>query len=159
MWEIKGEDFKPHTTNREQNHGKTPGQWTPRQDGKTDVPDETHAWPLGQGKQTQEQNQTEMLREQLLGLLRDPVEIIIKMRTHEVVTTKESYPPQLIHWTCWVSLDVSFGWNTGDGVMTAHALVMEAMVSWLATELLLHATQWFWACPEIKDTTNSLCPQ
>ena len=72
---------------------------------------------------------------------------------------KGKLPPQLIHWTCWVSLDVSFGWNTGDGVMTAHALVMEAMVSWLATELLLHATQWFWACPEIKDTTNSLCPQ
>ena len=91
-WEIKGEDFKPHITNREQNHRTTPGQWTPRQDGKTDVPDETHAWPLCQGKQAQEQNQTEMLREQLLGLLRDPMEIIIKMRTHEIVTTKESYP-------------------------------------------------------------------
>lgn len=63
-----------------------------RQDGKTDVPDETHAWPLCQGKQAQEQKQTEMLREQLLGLLRDPVEIILKMMTHEIVTTKESYP-------------------------------------------------------------------
>ena len=123
-WEIKGEDFKPHTTNREQNHGTTPGHWTPRQDGKTDVPDETHAWPLGQEKQTQEQNQTEMLWEQLLGLLRDPVEIIIKMRTHEVVTTKESYPHSSytglagLAWMC--HLDEHKRWHhdspcTGDG--------------------------------------------
>lgn len=67
----------------------------------------------------------------------------------------KSYPHNSYNWTCWVSLDVSLGWNTR-WHRYSHALVMKAMVSWLATKLSLHATQWSWACPEIKDTTNIL---
>lgn len=97
-WEIKGEDFKSHITNREQNHGTIPRQWTPRQDGKTDVPDKTHAWLLCQGKQTQEQNHTEMPREQLLGLPWPDGNN--KNENSWNYNYKRKLPPQLIHWTC-----------------------------------------------------------
>lgn len=115
-WEIKGEHFKPQITNREQNHRTTAQQWTFRQDGKTDVPDETHARRLCRGKQTQEQNHTEMSWEQLLGR-RDPMEII-KMRTHEIITTKESYPHNSytglagLAWMCHLD-------DSQDGIITA----------------------------------------
>ena len=110
-WEIKGEDFKPHITNREQNHRTTPGQWTPRQDGKTDMPDETHAWLLYQGKQAQEPHHTEMLPGQLLGL---PWSHGNNNKDENPwnYNYKRKLSPRLIHWTCWVRLDVSLGWNT-----------------------------------------------
>ena len=65
-------------------------------DSKTRWPDrcarqETHAWRLGQRKQTQEQNHTEMLREQFLGC-RDSMQIIIKIKTHGIITTKKVTP-------------------------------------------------------------------
>lgn len=132
-WEIKGEDFKPHITNREQNHRTTPRQWTPRQDGKTDVPDETQAWLLYQGKQAQEQNHTEMLRGQLLGL---PWSRGNNNKDENPwnYNYKESYPHSSytgLAGLAWMyHLD-----ETRDGVIIAHALVMEAMVSWLAIKL------------------------
>lgn len=115
---------------------------------------ETHAWLRCQGKRTQERNHTEMLWEQLLGLPW-PNGNNRKNKNPWNYNYKRKLPPQLIHWTCWVSLDVSLGWDTR-WHRYSHALVMKAMVSWLATELSLHATQRSWAGPEIKDTTNIL---
>lgn len=62
------------------------------------------------------------------------------MRTHEIITTKESYPHNSytglagLAWMCHLD-------GRQDGIITGHALVMEAMVSGLATKLSLHATQ------------------
>lgn len=126
-------------------------------DSKTGWQDQTrdrHAWLLCKEKQTQGKKQTEMLQEQLLGLLW-PNANNNKNENPWNYNYKRKLPPQLIHWTCWVSLDVSLD-GTQDGIIKAHALVMEAMVSWSATKVSLHATQWSWACPEIKDTTNTL---
>lgn len=68
------------------------------------------------------------------------MKIKTKTRTHEIITTKESYPHN-----AYIELDglalMCHLDETQDGIITAHALVMEAMVSWVATKLSLHATQ------------------
>lgn len=71
---------------------------------------ETHAWLPCRGKPTQEQNHTQTLREQLLGLLW-PDGNNNRNENSWNYNYKGKLPPQLIQWTCWVSLDVSFGWN------------------------------------------------
>lgn len=139
-WEIKGEHFKPRITNREQNHRTTARQWTPTQDGKTDVPDKRHmldCWAKG----SKHKNKTIQRYESSSWGLPWPNGNNRKNENPWNYNYERKLPPQLIHWTCWVSRDVSLGWNTR-WHRYSHALVMKAMVSWLATKLSLHATQW-----------------
>lgn len=91
-WEIKGEHFKPHITNREQNHRTRARQWTPRQDGKTDVPDKRHMLDCGAKGSEHKNETTQRCCESSSWGCHDPMELIGKTRTREIITTKESYP-------------------------------------------------------------------
>lgn len=91
-WEIKGEYFKSHITNREQNHRTIPRQWTPRQDGKTDMPDQRYMLDCRAKESKHKNKTTHRCCESSSWGYCDPMEIIIETRTHEIITTKESYP-------------------------------------------------------------------
>lgn len=123
----KGRGFQT-TYYREQNHRRTPRQWTPRQDGETDVPHKRHMLDC-YAKESKHRNKTiqRCCKNSSWGC-HDTMEIIMKSRTHGIITTKESYPHNSytglagLAWMCHLD-------ETQDGIITAHALVMEAMVS------------------------------
>lgn len=119
-WEIKREYFKSHITKQRtesQNDATTVDSKTGWQD-RCARP-ETHAWLLCQGKQTQEQNHTQVLREQLLGQLW-PNGNNNRNESPGNYNYKRKLPPQLIEWTCWISLDMSLGWDKMASLQPMH---------------------------------------